>query len=53
MEQGVDIEAFSHSAMPLEDIFIKVVREGLGLDHGKSGPPTADEPALHAVAQGR
>jgi hypothetical protein len=25
--------------MPLEDIFIKVVREGLGLDQGQSGPP--------------
>ncbi|HEY2953880.1 MAG TPA: ATP-binding cassette domain-containing protein [Candidatus Eisenbacteria bacterium] len=40
--QDVEIESFSHSAMPLEDIFIKVVREGLGLDHGQSGPPTMD-----------
>ena len=39
--------------MPLEDIFIKVVREGLGLDQGQSGPPTADEPAAHATAQAR
>ena len=49
MDQGVEIESFSHSFMPLEDIFIKVVREGLGLDHGQSGPPTADEPAVHAA----
>ena len=45
VEQDMEIEAFSHSVMPLEDIFIKVVREGLGLDHGQSGPPTAEEPA--------
>jgi ABC-2 type transport system ATP-binding protein len=46
MEQDVELESFSHSAMPLEDIFIKVVREGLGLDHGQSGPPTVDEPLV-------
>jgi len=46
VEQGVDLESFSHSVMPLEDIFIKVVREGLGLDHGQSGPPTADDLSL-------
>ena len=45
MDLEVEIESFSHSTMPLEDIFIKVVREGLGLDRGRSGPPTADEPA--------
>ena len=49
VEQGVELEAFSHSDMPLEDIFIKVVREGLGLDHGHSGPPTVDEPAVHVA----
>ena len=48
VEQDVEIETFSHSVMPLEDIFIKVVREGLGLDHGLSGPPIADEPAAAA-----
>jgi len=51
VEQDVEIEAFSHSVMPLEDIFIKVVREGLGLDHGQSGPPTADEPAAHVAGK--
>ena len=50
VEQDAEIESFSHSGMPLEDIFIKVVREGLGLDHGQSGPPTADEPAAHTSA---
>jgi len=49
VEQGVELESFSHSVMPLEDIFIKVVREGLGLDHGQSGPPTADDLALQGA----
>jgi ABC-type uncharacterized transport system ATPase subunit len=48
VEQDVEIETFSHSVMPLEDIFIKVVREGLGLDHGLSGPPIGDEPSAAA-----
>jgi ABC-2 type transport system ATP-binding protein len=48
----VEIESFSHSVMPLEDIFIKVVREGLGLDHGQSGPPTVDDLEAHAPAAG-
>jgi ABC-2 type transport system ATP-binding protein len=51
VDQDVEIESFSHSAMPLEDIFIKVVREGLGLDHGQSGPPTADD--IGQEARGR
>ena len=50
--QDVEIESFSHSVMPLDDIFIKVVREGLGLDQGQSGPPTADHPTLAAAASG-
>ena len=44
LDRGVEIESFSVASLPLEDIFIKVVREGLGLDHGESGPPTVDEP---------
>jgi len=44
LERDVEIEWFSHSTMPLEDIFIKVVNEGLGLDQGRSGPHTVDEP---------
>ena len=42
---GLDIESYSIANLPLEDVFVKVVREGLGLDHGQSGPPLADEPA--------
>jgi ABC-2 type transport system ATP-binding protein len=39
----VKLESFSIATLPLEDIFIKVVREGLGLDRGESGEPTVDE----------
>jgi ABC-2 type transport system ATP-binding protein len=44
LEQGIEFESFALATMPLEDIFVKVVREGLGLDQGQSGPPTVDEP---------
>ena len=47
---GVDIQSFAPATMPLEDIFVKVVREGLGLDHGQSGSP-APEPALAGEAR--
>jgi ABC-2 type transport system ATP-binding protein len=40
---GLEIESFSVANLPLEDVFVKVVREGLGLDHGQSGPPLPDE----------
>jgi len=40
------------ASMPLEDIFVKVVREGLGLDRGQSGPPTVDEPVAVAAPRG-
>ena len=43
LERGVRIESFALATLPLEDIFVKVVREGLGLDQGTSGPPTVDE----------
>jgi len=43
LERGVHIESFGLSSPPLEDIFVKVVREGIGLDHGASGPPTIDQ----------
>jgi len=48
IQRGVEIESFSVATLPLEDIFVKVVREGLGLDHGQSGPVEAPgpEPAL-------
>ena len=38
LAQGVEIESFAPDDLPLEDIFIKVVREGAGLDRGQSGP---------------
>ncbi len=41
----VPLESFAVATLPLEDVFVKVVREGLGLDHGLSGPPTLDAPA--------
>ena len=50
LDRGVEIESFSVASLPLEDIFIKVVREGLGLDHGQSGPPTVDEPPMPVMA---
>jgi ABC-2 type transport system ATP-binding protein len=43
LERGVHIESFALASPPLEDIFVKVVHEGIGLDHGASGPPTVDE----------
>jgi ABC-2 type transport system ATP-binding protein len=39
VERGVEIESFEAATLPLEDIFVKVVRERLGMDHGQSGGP--------------
>ena len=52
LERGVEIESLAVASMPLEDIFVKVVREGLGLDRGQSGPPTVDEPGAVAAPRG-
>ena len=38
LERRAHIETFSIATLPLEDVFIRVVREGLGLDAGRSGP---------------
>ncbi len=38
---GVEPESYSVATLPLEDVFVKVVREGLGLDHGKSDTAAA------------
>jgi len=43
IDRGVPIESFSVASLPLEDLFIKVVREGLGLDRGQSGTVQAEE----------
>ena len=49
-ERGVEVESFARDAMPLEDIFVKVVREGIGMDRGQSAkeevaPAAAASPA--------
>ncbi len=41
--RGVVVESFGPASLPLEDVFVKVVREGLGLDHGESGPLSPEE----------
>ena len=43
VERQIRLESFSIATLPLEDIFVKVVHEGLGLDRGESGDPTVDE----------
>ena len=45
LDRGVEVESFALATLPLEDIFVKVVREGLGLDHGASGAAPAAVPA--------
>jgi ABC-2 type transport system ATP-binding protein len=45
LDGGAQIESYTLATLPLEDIFVKVVREGLGLDRGQSGPTPADEAA--------
>ena len=44
LDQGLAVRAFVPVVPPLEDIFVHVVQEGIGLDQGKSGPPTLDQP---------
>ena len=51
LDGGVEVESFTRSAVPLEDIFVKVVQEGIGLDHGRSGPPTVDQPVASGAAR--
>jgi ABC-2 type transport system ATP-binding protein len=41
---GVPVISFAVASLPLEDVFVKVVREGLGLDHGQSGAPEPEPP---------
>jgi ABC-2 type transport system ATP-binding protein len=51
LDRGVAVESFALSSAPLEDIFVKVVTEGIGLDRGKSGPPTVDQPVTNGAAR--
>jgi len=46
LERDAAVESFAPAIMPLEDVFVKVVREGLGLDHGRS---EAEAPIEEAV----
>jgi ABC-2 type transport system ATP-binding protein len=39
LDRGIEVESYAVASPPLEDIFVKVVREGIGLDHGASGSP--------------
>ena len=41
---GTAVESYTLAEPPLEDIFVHVVTSGIGLDEGKSGSPTVDEP---------
>jgi ABC-2 type transport system ATP-binding protein len=43
LDRGVQVSSFTPVIPPLEDIFVHVVTTGVGLDKGRSGPPTIDE----------
>jgi ABC-2 type transport system ATP-binding protein len=51
LDRGVEVESFTQSSLPLEDIFVRVVQEGIGLDAGESGPPTVDQPLGSGAAR--
>ncbi len=44
LDRRVPVTGFTPLIPPLEDIFVQVVLTGAGLDHGRSGPPTVDQP---------
>jgi ABC-type uncharacterized transport system ATPase subunit len=44
LDKGAKVAGFTPVIPPLEDIFVNVVLTGAGLDKGRSGPPTLDEP---------
>ena len=44
LHAGLELESYSIATLPLEDVFVKVVREGLGLDHGSSEAALAGAP---------
>jgi ABC-2 type transport system ATP-binding protein len=50
LDRGVPVESFSRVIPSLEEIFVHVVTTGVGLDRGRSGPPTVDlAPSLGGV----
>ena len=46
LDAGVAVESYTPAEPPLEDIFVQVVTQGVGLDRGKSGAPTVDDLAM-------
>ena len=51
LDRGVAIESFALATLLLEDIFVKVVREGVGLDQGASRAPAVQEPVTAGGAR--
>ncbi len=51
LESGVRVSSFAPAVPPLEEIFVHVVEAGIGLDRGRSGPPTADPQPLAGGAR--
>jgi ABC-2 type transport system ATP-binding protein len=51
LDRGVRVDSFSPAVPPLEDIFVHVVNAGVGLDQGRSGPPTSDPVAVPGGAR--
>ncbi len=49
LDTGVEIESFGVATLPLEDVFVKVVHEGLGLDRGMSGSEAQPAAAMGGV----
>ena len=45
LDRNIDVEHFELATLPIEDVFVKVVREGLGLDKGASKTEDTPEPA--------
>ena len=43
LDAGVSVDSYTPAEPPLEDIFVQVVTQGMGLDQGKSGAPTIDQ----------
>ena len=43
LDAGVAVESYTPAEPPLEDIFVHVVTNGIGLDQGMSGTPTLDD----------
>ena len=51
LERGVEVESFALSTLPLEDIFVKVVREGQGAGPDGNAPPASGVAAVSGGAR--